>query len=474
MLFHTLPFAAFLLVFLAVYLPLRGTRWAIPAIVVSSSFFYATWNWRFLPLLWVTIVVDYQLGRLLSRTEDPGRRKRLVATSIVVNLGILAYFKYWNFLVSTVVGDPGWLATLTHGDIILPLGISFYVFQSMSYVIDVYRRTQLPTMRLMDFAAFVTFFPHLIAGPIQRVRQLLPQLLAPDPITVTRVASGMLLFASGMLRKGMADALAAYHDPIFRDLAKATPPEATFAIFSFGMQIYLDFSGYSEMAVALARILGIDLIQNFNAPYLSTSIRDFWRRWHISLSLWLRDYLYISLGGSRVSMPVHIGNLLFTMTVCGLWHGAGWNFAFWGLLHGIYLAANTLFNRFLGARIEARRWLRYAAALVGVPLTYIAANYAWLYFRVPTFEQAMIVNRKILAVLADPHLPVAPPGVFAIFLFVFAWEAFTRFKGEIFPLGLELTVPRALVYGALAGLVFMVGVALLIGVPTQQFIYFNF
>jgi len=474
MLFHTLPFLAFFLVFLCFYLPARGTRWAIPIIVVFSSFFYGTWNWSFLPLLWVTIIVDYQLGRLLARTEEPRRRKRIVAVSIVVNLGILGYFKYWNFLVASFVGDPGWLAKLSHGDIILPLGISFYVFQSMSYVIDVYRRTQAPMTRLIDFAAFVTFFPHLIAGPIQRVQQLVPQLLKPDAITFVRVASGLLLFATGMLRKAMGDALAAYHDPIFRDLAKATPPEATFAIFSFGMQIYLDFSGYSEMAVGLARMLGVDLIQNFNAPYLSTSIRDFWRRWHISLSLWLRDYLYITLGGSRVSLPVHLGNLLFTMTVCGLWHGAGWNFALWGLLHGIYLAVNTVFHRYLGAWIEARRWLRNMAVLAGVPLTYLAANYAWLYFRVPTFGEAMVVNRKILEFLANPHLPVAPPGIFAIILFVFAWEVFTRFKGEIFPLRGELNFGRVLLYGAMTGLVFMVGVVLLVGMPTQQFIYFNF
>jgi D-alanyl-lipoteichoic acid acyltransferase DltB (MBOAT superfamily) len=474
MLFHTLPFLGFFLVFLAFYLPARGTRFAIPIIVVFSSVFYGSWNWSFLPLLWVTIVVDYQLGRLLGATEDPRRRKQIVTASIVLNLGILGYFKYWNFLVGTVVGDPGWLARLSLGDIVLPLGISFYVFQSMSYVIDVYRRVQPPMRRLLDFAAFVTFFPHLIAGPIQRVQQLVPQLLRPDPITFVRVASGLLLFASGMVRKGLGDALATWHDPIFRDLAKATPPEVTFAVFSFGMQIYLDFSGYSEMAVALARMLGVDLIQNFNAPYLSTSIRDFWRRWHISLSMWLRDYLYITLGGSRVSLPAHIGNLLFTMTVCGLWHGAGWNFALWGLLHGVYLAVNTVFHRFAGSWIEARAWARRLVVVIGVPLTYIAANYAWLYFRLPTFQEAMVANHKMAQFLVNPHLPVAPPGLFAIFAFVFAWEAFTRFRGEVFPLQARLTWPRMVLYGALTGVGLMVGVVLLVGTPEQQFIYFNF
>jgi alginate O-acetyltransferase complex protein AlgI len=473
MLFHTPLFLLFFTVFLAFYLPARGTRFAIPVIVMFSSIFYASWNWRFLPLLWITIGVDYTLGNLVAATADKRRRKSLVAASIVTNLGILGYFKYWNFAVTSALG-PALASRLTVGDIILPLGISFYVFQSMSYVIDVYRGIQPPMKRLLDFAAFVTFFPHLIAGPIQRVQQLVPQLLKPDAITFNRVASGLLLFASGMFRKGMGDALAAWHDPIFKGLAAATPADATLAVFTFGLQIYLDFSGYSEMAVGLARALGVDLMQNFNAPYLSVSARDFWRRWHISLSQWLRDYLYISLGGSRVRLPVQVGNLLFTMTVCGLWHGAGWNFVLWGLLHGLYLSANAVFHRFAGTWIEARRWARVAAVAVGVPLTYLLVNYAWIYFRLPTLPDAMDMHGKIAAFLSNPRIPAAPPGIYAMFLVVLGLDLITRFRGEIFPFQAPLTWPRALAYGAIAGGLLVAGLVLVVGVPEQQFIYFNF
>jgi D-alanyl-lipoteichoic acid acyltransferase DltB (MBOAT superfamily) len=474
MLFHTPLFLAFFLVFLGFYLPARGTRWAIPVIVVFSSIFYASWNWKFLPLLWVTIIVDYSLGKWVARTEGKRARKLLVAASVAVNLGILGYFKYWNFLVASLATNPEMAARLTLGNIILPLGISFYVFQSMSYVIDVYRRTQPPMKSLMDFAAFVTFFPHLIAGPIQRVQQLVPQLLRPDAITFNRVASGMLLFASGMFRKGLGDVLAGWHDPVFQNIAANTPATVTFAVFTFGLQIYLDFSGYSQMAVALARMLGIDLIQNFNAPYLSTSIRDFWRRWHISLSMWLRDYLYISLGGSRVRLPVQVGNLLFTMTVCGLWHGAGWNFAIWGLLHGIYLATNTLFDRAAGGWLSRHRMVDRLVTAASLPLTYLAANYAWVYFRLPTLDLAILANRKIVEFVLHPQLPAAPLGLLGIFFIVLAMDLVTRFKGEILPFQEALTWPRVAVYGVCTAILLAASLVLIVGVPAQQFIYFNF
>jgi D-alanyl-lipoteichoic acid acyltransferase DltB (MBOAT superfamily) len=277
-----------------------------------------------------------------------------------------------------------------------------------------------------------------------------------------------------MFRKGLGDALAGWHDPVFKGLAAAAPADATLAVFTFGLQIYLDFSGYSEMAVGLARMLGVDLMQNFNAPYLSVSPRDFWRRWHISLSQWLRDYLYISLGGSRVRLPVQVGNLLFTMTVCGLWHGAGWNFILWGLIHGIYLAVNAVFNRFAGAWIEARRWAQVPIVAIGVPLTYLLVNYAWIFFRLPTLADALTAHQKIGAFLQAPASSSAPTGIYAIFLIVLVLDLVTRFRGEIFPFRVELTWVRALAYGAIAGGLLVASLILIVGVPEHQFIYFNF
>ncbi len=470
MLFHTAQFALFFLVFLLFYLPVRRTRWGVPVIVVFSSIFYGSWDWRFLPLLWITIVVDFLVGRSMGKTIDDRKRKWLLWVSLSCNLGILGYFKYWNFVIHTVLGTSAITAKLARPEIVLPLGISFYIFQSLSYIIDVYRRKQAPVAGLLDFAAFVTFFPHLIAGPIQRVQQLVPQILKPDAITVTRIASGVFLFSIGFLRKSLADLLAAFHNPVFSGLDKADPAAVVTAVFSFGFQIYLDFAGYSEMAVGLARVLGIDLIDNFQGPYLATSFREFWRRWHISLSMWLRDYLYISLGGSREGLARQAANLVLTMTVCGLWHGAGWNFVLWGFLHGCYLAINTLWNRVIGDRIP-----KLAGGIAGWLITFVVANYTWIYFRLATFDAAMLANRKIGEWIAHPALPTnAPRGVFLVIAAVFVMDGYQRMRNGFVPGGFELTTFRALRYGVATGVFLMAGLILNLGQPTLQFIYFQF
>ena len=473
MLFHTAGFALFFLVFLLFYLPTRRTRWGVRAIVVFSTVFYGSWDWRFVPLLWFTIVLDYYVALLVAGA--PARRRRaFLVISIAANLCILGYFKYWNLVVHTAAARWAWVEGLSPGEILLPLGISFYTFQSMSYVIDVYRQTQKPLRSLWDFAAFVTFFPHLVAGPIQRTQQLVPQILHPDRMTFVRVAAGVALFALGLVHKGLGDALATYHDPIFQHLAAAPPASVVMAVLSFGLQIYLDFNGYSEMAIGIARVLGIDLMHNFDAPYLSTSIRDFWRRWHISLSQWLRDYLYVSLGGSRVGPVRQTWNLLVTMTLCGLWHGAGWNFAAWGLIHGLYLAANNAFARLFGRWIETRPAARWATRLIGFVLTYAAVNYAWIFFRLVDFRDCWTANLKLAEWVRDPALPYAPRGIYPVFLIVLGLDLVTRFRGEIFSFERPLTLPRAVAWGAAAGILLVAGVLLVAGAATRQFIYFQF
>lgn len=455
MLFHTPEFLLFFVVFLACYLPARGTRRATPVIAVFSSAFYASWDWRFLPLLWVTIVLDYFIGAAIARGRAHART--LLIASIVINLGILFYFKYWNFLIAPL------MPALARPDLVLPLGISFYVFQSMSYVIDVYRKKVEPMTSLTSFAAFVTFFPHLVAGPIQRLQQLAPQLARPEAITAARVLSGATLFAAGFARKSGGDLLASWHDPIFAALATAEPATVVAAVFTFGLQIYLDFAGYSEMAVGIARALGIDLVDNFQAPYLSTSIQEFWRRWHISLSLWLRDYLYISIGGSRAGLARQAANLMVTMTICGLWHGAGWTFVIWGVLHGAFLAANLLLRQ------------RPLPALLGWALTFGLTNYFWLFFRARTFDDAMTGNAKIVQWLLHPAWPAVPPGVFVIFLAVLLSDLWIRRQGYLVPLEIpRLTTSRAVAWGVLCGALFALAIVLSAGRPTEQFIYFQF
>jgi D-alanyl-lipoteichoic acid acyltransferase DltB (MBOAT superfamily) len=445
-------------------------------ILAFSNVFYGWWNWKFLGLLWATIIVDYSLGRLLARTDDRTARRLLLGASLATNLGILGFFKYYNFFVSGLVvagldASRGWRIR----DLALPVGISFYVFQSMSYTLDVYRREQEPVRSLARFAAFVCYFPQLVAGPIERLKHLLPQILSPAPITVERVIHGIFLFSLGFFRKAMADTLAAFVDPVFGHLQAAAPADVALAIFTFGLQIYLDFTGYVDMARGVSRVIGIDLVMNFDAPYLATSPREFWRRWHISLSRWLRDYLYISLGGNRRGLPRHLANLMVTMLLGGLWHGAGLNFVAWGGLHGIYLVLNTLWDRYAPPPARGRAPASIPRALLGWLLTFLAVNYAWLYFRSPTIADAMIANRKLAQWILHPSLPGATVG-YAILVGIAAlMELLIRFRaGPGWGEGLPPRPAAALARGAFAGLFVVTGLVLLAGIPTQQFIYFQF
>jgi len=478
MLFHTPTFLAFFLLFLACYLPLRKREAGVWVIILFSNIFYGWWNWKFLWLLWATILVDYTLGRLLGKVQSPGLRRALVGASVATNLGFLGFFKYYNFFIATITSAGMAGAGSWHiADITLPVGISFYVFQSMSYTINVYRRHQEPIRSLPHFAAFVCYFPQLVAGPIERLGHLLPQILKPAPITPDRITSAAFLFCLGFFRKALADTFAAFVDPVFANVGAAAPAEVVFAVLGFGLQIYLDFTGYVDMARGVSRMIGIELMINFNAPYLSTSPREFWHRWHISLSQWLRDYLYISLGGNRHGLPRHLANLMITMLLGGLWHGAGLNFIVWGGLHGTYLVANTLWDRWRppGERRALhgpRAWAVTGLSWLG---TWLAVNYAWLYFRAHTFETAMVANRKIADWLLHPAIPAIAPGLALIVMVVAAMEFIVRFTPDSGRLDMmELTWPRAIVRGTVAGAFFVAGFILLVGVPTQQFIYFQF
>jgi D-alanyl-lipoteichoic acid acyltransferase DltB (MBOAT superfamily) len=398
-----------------------------------------------------------------------------VVGSLTVNLGVLGFFKYYNFFVQSLGWAGGWSPATLALEIALPVGVSFYTFQSIAYVIDVYRGRHEPVRSLLHYAAFVCYFPQLVAGPINRIGQLMPQMIAPAPMTAERAVHGAFLFCVGFFRKAIADALAMFVDPAFTHIATAAPAEVVMAVFTFGLQIYLDFSGYVDMARGVSHALGIDLVVNFDAPYLSTSPREFWRRWHISLSQWLRDYLYISLGGNRKGLPRHMANLMITMLLGGLWHGAGVNFIIWGGLHGIYLAANTLWDRFVPLANRRRRMAGILRTSLGWAVTYIAVNYAWLYFRAPTFADAMAANRKILEWLLAPQLPPATRGFAMLVLIVAAMEWAIRLGvGPGWRENAQRSLGGALARGALGAVFFTAGLVLLIGRPITQFIYFQF
>ncbi len=326
MLFNSVEFALFFAIIVAAYwwsLP----RFRNPILLGASYFFYANWDWRFLGLLLISTVVDFTIGQRLRTAQDPARRKLLLTTSMAVNLGILGLFKYANFFIDSfaeLVGGLGLNPNEPFLSVVLPVGISFYTFQTMSYTIDVYRRRLEPVDDIILFATFVAYFPQLVAGPIERARILLPQLQRQDrSINSETVASGLGLILVGLFKKVvLADGVAAAADRAFDDPHSLSFVSVAVGVLAFAIQIYGDFSGYTDIARGVSRLMGIELTLNFAQPYLSRNITEFWRRWHISLSNWLRDYLYIPLGGNRRGTARIYVNLMATMLLGGLWHGA--------------------------------------------------------------------------------------------------------------------------------------------------------
>ncbi|MEZ4386374.1 MAG: MBOAT family O-acyltransferase [Candidatus Krumholzibacteriia bacterium] len=394
MFFNSFVFVLFLAVVLPVYYGLRSQRTRALWLLTASYVFYGYWDWRFCSLLLLSTLVDFYVGRAVHAAADADRRRRLLWLSCVVNLGILAVFKYFNFFIGSVqetAAHLGWTVDFLHLNIILPVGISFYTFQTMSYTIDIYRRRLEPTESLVDFALFVSFFPQLVAGPIERARNLLPQIARLGRPTRTQVREGLTLLVIGYFKKVLiGDAAGRIVDQVFGRHDLYASPELLAALVLFAIQIYADFSGYSNIARGLAKLLGVELMKNFEQPYLSANITEFWRRWHISLSSWLRDYLYIALGGNRRGHRRTYVNLMATMLLGGLWHGAAWTFVVWGGLHGLYLAVHKML---LGERKIADRFtwqgpgslVRWLAAVAGTNLLVLLT---WLFFRARNFDQA--------------------------------------------------------------------------------------
>lgn len=341
MVFNSLIFLVFFLVVYGLYrvMPHRGQNLLL---LVSSYFFYGWWDWRFLSLIFISTVVDYWAGLAIEHADENARRRKIALwISLVSNLGILGFFKYFNFFADNLVvllQGVGISSPVRHLNIILPVGISFYTFQTMSYTLDIYSRQMRPTRNFLDFAAFVSFFPQLVAGPIERASKLLPQIQTPRTITRGDMESGAWLVFWGLFKKCVvADNLAMLIDTGFGG-GSATGAQSLLGLYAFAFQIFCDFSGYSDIARGLARWMGIELMLNFNNPYFALNPREFWARWHISLSTWLRDYLYIPLGGNLKGRRRTYVNLVLTMLLGGLWHGAAWTFVAWGAFHGALLA----------------------------------------------------------------------------------------------------------------------------------------
>lgn len=395
-LFHSFTFAGFFAVVWVVHWALRERVQArLIWLTLASWVFYSGWDWRFTGLLWLSTAVDYVCARKIAGSSAKGRR-RWMWVSATVNLGILATFKYLNFFASSTalaLQSLGLEADWVTLEIVLPVGISFYTFQTLGYTIDVYRGRVEAVSNPWQFAAYVAFFPQLVAGPIERASALLPQLVASPRLQAADQIEGARRFVIGLWKKMiLADNLAVYVDWVFVIPSdQVAPHQVVFGVLAFAGQIWADFSGYTDMAIGVARMLGVRLMENFDAPYFARGPRDFWRRWHISLSTWLRDYLYIPLGGNRRGRVRTQINLALTMLLGGLWHGAAWTFVAWGAFHGLWLA---LERAVFGERQRRSGWL---AMSVGVIITFVGVCIGWLMFRAPSLEQAWGFSRVAIA-----------------------------------------------------------------------------
>jgi alginate O-acetyltransferase complex protein AlgI len=406
MLFNSFSFLVFFaLVLLLHRLPLS---WSLKKfnLVAASYLFYAAWNPPFVVLLWISTAVDWMIGRRIHEAEEPRQRRRLLLVSLSVNLGLLGYFKYAGFVLDNfvwLVRQLGVAYDPAPPDIILPLGISFYTFQTLSYTLSIYRREARPADSLVDFALFVTFFPQLVAGPIVRATDFIVQLVRPVQADARQFGWGLALMNLGIFEKVVLSdtLLAPVADEVFAAPHAVGTLDAWVGTLAFAGQIFFDFGGYSSCAIGAALCLGFVLPENFRCPYASVGFSDFWRRWHISLSTWLRDYLYISMGGNRRGSMRTYFNLAVTMVLGGLWHGASWNFVIWGSLHGFYL----IVERALRPVFSEVRFVRHGLfRLFAGALTFLLVTFTWVFFRSQTLTDAVNLASTMFANLPSHTL----------------------------------------------------------------------
>jgi alginate O-acetyltransferase complex protein AlgI len=466
-LFHSVKFLYLFLVTFALYWILRSQRARMVVLLLASIYFYARWNPWLVMLVLGTALFDYWIAIRIEDTSEPRRRRALLTLSLCVTLGLLAFWKYTNFLVALVwpaLAELGARDTAPVFGIVLPLGISFYTFETVSYVVDVYRKRLPAERKLLDYSLFLLFFPHLIAGPIVRPADFLPQLRVLQRFDWSRMELGLRLFVLGFIKKAViADQVARLVDPVYASPTSYSSGAVWAATIGYAIQIYCDFSGYSDMALGCAHAFGLRLPVNFDVPYMSLNIAEFWRRWHISLSTWLRDYLYIPLGGNRGSSAATYRNLLLTMLLGGLWHGAAWTFVAWGAYHGVLLA--------LHRALPWPGWLSHPVlAPLRVGFTFLCVCLGWVLFRARGFGDALAIYGQMFSPAGGISLPPEVTSVFAALLaVVLAAHLVARFA-DVESLARRLPAPLAA--GALA--LAMLAAQLLAPAEGGAFIYFQF
>lgn len=479
MLFNSIDFAIFLPIVLILYWFATNNNLKLQnfLIVASSYLFYGWWDWRFLSLILFSTIVDYFVGRGLEKEENQRKRKLLLWASILVNLGFLGFFKYYNFFLDNFITAFSFFGTEIKANslnIILPVGISFYTFQTLSYTIDVYKRKLEPTKDFIAFSAFVSFFPQLVAGPIERATHLLPQFYKKRTFDYSKAVDGMRQILWGLLKKiVIADNCAEYANVIFNHSADYSGSTLILGALFFTFQIYGDFSGYSDIAIGTSRLFGFDLMRNFNFPYFSRDIAEFWRRWHISLSTWFRDYLYIPLGGSRGGTWMKVRNTFAIFIVSGFWHGANWTFVIWGALNAIYflpllLTKNNRTNLDIVAKGKYLPSIKEFSLML---LTFGLTVFAWIFFRAENIGHAIDYLSEIFSISLFEYPMIFPKDLIIIIAIFLLIEWFGR----------ELHHPLQLLKKETPLLIKGIAISILIWViilwgayDNQEFIYFQF
>ncbi len=481
MLFNSLDFAIFLPVVFALYWLIRGLKGQNALLLVSSYLFYGWWDYRFLALILLSTAIDYVISNAIHGHVKQHSRKLLVGLSIAANIGMLGFFKYYNFFIDnfqdafSLLGEP---VTLRYMDIILPVGISFYTFQTLSYTIDVYRKHLEPAKDFIAFAAFVSFFPQLVAGPIERGQRFLPQFFAYRTFSYPMAVDGLRQMLWGFFKKmAIADNCAVYANAVFDNPDAHSGSTLAFGAVLFAFQIYGDFSGYSDIAIGTARLFGFNLMQNFAFPYFSRDIAEFWRRWHISLSTWFRDYVYIPLGGNRGGRWKITRNVFIIFLVSGFWHGANWTFIVWGLLHALFFIPLLWTNRHkkytdtpgIGRALPS---VREVTAMLG---TFLLTTLAWVFFRAASVGDAL----NYIDGIFDPSLLSMPvvvdPAVALLTVLLICFMTVVEWIGRTGNHGLEhlgLQWPRPLRWTMYAVVIFITG--LYMQTDETPFIYFQF
>ncbi|MFD2203498.1 MBOAT family O-acyltransferase [Shivajiella indica] len=482
MLFNSIDFAVFLPIVFILYwfATQRNLKYQNFLVVVASYVFYGWWDWRFLFLIIFSTIVDFLIGIKLANTDNPIKRKGLLWTSMLVNLGFLGFFKYYNFFLDNFVTAFSFFGKEIHAsslEIVLPVGISFYTFQTMSYTIDVYRKKLEPTKDFIAFSAFVSFFPQLVAGPIERATNLLPQFYEKRIFDYHKAVDGMRQILWGLFKKiVIADNCAEFVNLIFDNPDSYSGSTLLLGAFFFAFQIYGDFSGYSDIAIGTSRLFGFHLMRNFNFPYFSRDIAEFWRRWHISLSTWFRDYLYVPLGGSRGGTSMKVRNTFIIFVVSGFWHGANWTFIVWGLLNAIYFLPLLLTdNNRNNLEIVAKgKLLPNFHELLMILLTFCLTLVAWVFFRADNVSHAFqyLSGMFSISLFSIPDFPGMMKAfltlIFIAFLILIEWNG-REWQFGIAHLGQNWK--RPLRYTLYYAIIFVI---IWFGGAEQEFIYFQF